>query len=96
MCQIDYENGVPECQLSFGRGVPENDVLTGPIGDQKVVQAEFEIAVDKSRESDVFEHRAERLEWNSRLMLVARHFAADKASRAKHSKHGINQGRRPR
>ena len=99
MCQNDHENGLPECQLSFARGVPENDVLPLPYlvlicpsGDEKVVQAEFEIAVNKFGESDAFEHSAERPEWNPVLMLVAFHFAADKASCAKDSKHWIDQG----
>jgi hypothetical protein len=106
MCQFDYENGVPECQLSFARGVPEDDVAevdvtennvsAGARGHQKVVQAKFEVAVEKSRESDSLERLPEVLDRNSPLVRVALHFVADKPPGAKHRKHGINQRRRPR
>jgi hypothetical protein len=94
MCQIDYENGLPECQLSFGPGVPEDDVPEGggpedhasvrASGHQKVIQAKFEVAVHKSGESDSLEDPAELLDRNPLVVLLALNLVAEQPFSAKH------------
>ena len=67
----------------------------GARGNEQVIQAEFEVAMYKSRESNGVEHLAERLDRNSLLVFVALHFVADKMPDTKHRKDRIDQRRWP-